>query len=87
MAYKLRNSKVKWLSTHLWAARRMRMVEYYGYKIAQTSNNKCFRSAYRHFRHNCCLLDLSYFNCLSLHLDSDVLPSLIDLKSTDSYPR
>lgn len=65
-AFKLRSSKIQWLSTHLWSARRMRMVGYYGYKIAFTPNNKSFRSAYRHFRHNTCLVDLSYYNCLSL---------------------
>lgn len=80
MAYKLRDSKNKWLSTHIWSARRMRMVNYYGYKIAYTSNNKCFRSAYRHFRHNCCLLDISYFNCLSITSNSEHLPSNIRIK-------
>jgi hypothetical protein len=64
----------------------MRMVEYYGYKIAQTPSNKCFRSAYRYFRHNCCLIDLSYFNCLSLKFEQEDLPLLIDLKSQERLP-
>jgi hypothetical protein len=34
LSYKDRFSKIKWLSTHLWAARRMRMIDYYGYKVA-----------------------------------------------------
>jgi len=80
MAYKLRDSKNKWLSTHIWSARRMRMINYYGYKIAYTSNNKCFRSAYRHFRHNSCLLDISYLNCLSIKSQSKNLPSNIKIK-------
>lgn len=34
LSYKERHSKIKWLSTHLWAAKRMRMIDYYGYKVA-----------------------------------------------------
>jgi ribonuclease P/MRP protein subunit POP1 len=66
MAFKSRNDKTKWLSTHLWAARRMHMINYHGYKVANSPNDKCFRSSYRHFRHNCCLIDLSYLQCLTI---------------------
>ena len=66
MAYKMRNDKVSWLSTHLWAAKRMRMINYHGFKIALTPNNKSFRSAYRHSQHGCIMTDLSYFHSLSL---------------------
>ena len=38
LSYKARHSKVKWLSTHLWAAKRMRMIDYHGYKVAETPN-------------------------------------------------
>ena len=65
-AYKLRSDKVQWLSTHLWAAKRMRMVSYYGFKVAFTPNNKSFRSAYRHSQHGCTLADLSYYYSLTL---------------------
>jgi len=34
LSYKDRHSSIKWLSTHLWAARRMRMINYHGYKVA-----------------------------------------------------
>lgn len=34
LSYKDRHSKIKWLSTHLWAAKRMRMIDYHGYKVA-----------------------------------------------------
>lgn len=66
MAYKMRYVKNRWLSTHLWAAKRMRMINYYGYKIAYTPNDKCFRSSYRNFRHNACIVDLSYYQCLTV---------------------
>ncbi len=64
----MRDTKNKWLSTHLWAAKRMRMTSYHGYKIAFTPNDKSFRSAYRHFRHNCCMVDLSYQQCLAIRV-------------------
>ena len=66
MAYKMRSDKVQWLSTHLWAAKRMRMVNYHGFKIALTPNNKCFRSAYRHSQHNCIMTDLSYYYSVTM---------------------
>jgi hypothetical protein len=63
-AFKMRAAKGRWLNTHLWAAKRMKMVSYSGFKIAETPNDKSFRSAYRHFRHNACLMDYSYLQCL-----------------------
>jgi len=38
LSYKDRYSKIKWLSTHLWAAHRMKMINYHGYKVAETPN-------------------------------------------------
>ena len=57
----------------------MRMVNYYKYKIAYTPNDKSFRSGYRHFRHNCCLLDLSYLQCLSILLETNALPNSLKI--------
>ena len=68
-AYQIRSGKSKWLSTHLWSAKRMRMVEYYGYKISETPNDKCFRSAYRRWQHGCAMTDLSYYNILYMSVD------------------
>lgn len=66
LSYKMRSDKVKWLNTHLWAVKRMRMCEYSNYKIAETPNDKGFRSAYRNFRNNACLIDYSYLQCLTI---------------------
>lgn len=81
-AYKLRDLNKKWLSTHLWSAKRMRMINYYGFRVAFTPNNKSFRSAYRYSKHGCTLTDLSYFMALVLsHSNSNQyeLPSSIKL--------
>lgn len=66
ISYKARNSQGRWLNTHLWAAKRMRMKTYCGYKIAQSPSNKSFRSSYRNFRHNSCLVDCSYFQMITI---------------------
>jgi ribonuclease P/MRP protein subunit POP1 len=85
-AYKLRDSKNRWLSTHMWAAKRMRMVPYYGFKIAYTPNNKSFRSAYRFTRHSCTVSDVSYMHTLCMtSKDFIELPSQIKIKS-NCYP-
>lgn len=78
-AYKMRIDKVQWLSTHLWASRRMRMVNYYGYKVALSPNNKSFRSAYRFSKHSCTLSDLSFYHTITLTATQSVqnLPPLI----------
>lgn len=34
VSYKQRSGKVKWLATHLWASKRMRMGAHAGYKVA-----------------------------------------------------
>ena len=75
MAYKMRDDKMRWLSTHLWAARRMRLISYHGFRIALTPNNKSFRSAYRHSQHGSIMTDLSYFHSLSLKAKAEK-PSL-----------
>lgn len=83
-AYKLRSARHRWLSTHLWAAKRMRMLPYAAYSIAHTPNDKSFRTAYRHFRHNATLSDLSYLQALALAPSSPLarpLPEEISLRN------
>ena len=81
-AYKLRDTKNKWLSTHIWAAKRMKMISYYGFKIAYTPNNKSFRSAYRYTRHSCTVTDVSYMYALCMTSQNDLsLPSQIKIRS------
>lgn len=81
ISYKKKSDKCKWLSTHLWATKRMKMINYFNYKIAFTPNDKSFRSAYRHFRHNACLLDLSYFECLKINLNASELDKFIKINN------
>lgn len=46
--YTRRAKKHRWLETHLWHAKRFRMVEKFGYKIAERSFDKSLRACYRY---------------------------------------
>ena len=74
--YKKRSSKVMWLGTHLWAAKRMKMEEYFGYKVALNPNDKSDRACYRFSNYGCCLMNLSFYETLLVHLSSPADTSL-----------
>ncbi len=42
-----------WLETHIWHAKRFKMVERFGYKLAEQPCDKGFRSTYRASAHGC----------------------------------
>ena len=58
----------RWLETHVWHAKRMRMVDHHGYRVAGSVCDKGVRQAYRSTRYGC-LLSVSgrrficEFNC------------------------
>lgn len=55
-----------WLETHLWHAKRFHMVEKWGYKLAESSCDKTFRSCYRASADHCLLQDISYVSAIEL---------------------
>ncbi len=72
-SYQRRNKKDKRLETHLWHAKRMKMQRYFGYKIAQTPNEKSSRACFRYAKHDCLIYDKSYMHLAILefsHLES-----------------
>lgn len=62
-----------WLETHLWHAKRFHMVEKWGYKLAQSSCDKTFRSSYRASAEHCLLQDISYVSAIELVGGLDVI--------------
>ena len=54
-------AKIGWLETHLWHAKRCKMIEYWGYKIAAHLNEKCLKSTFRSSTHGVILHDFSYW--------------------------
>ncbi|OQR79424.1 ribonucleases P/MRP protein subunit POP1-like [Tropilaelaps mercedesae] len=64
--YTRRARKHRWLETHLWHAKRFRMVEKFGYKIPERSFDKSLRACYRGAAKYCLLNDISYECCIEL---------------------
>lgn len=60
-AYERRNRRCKWLESHIWHAKRMKMTELWGYKIALYPNDKGVRAMYRFVRDDCGIYDSSYY--------------------------
>ncbi|MBW0529779.1 hypothetical protein O181_069494 [Austropuccinia psidii MF-1] len=58
--------KKQWLATHIWHAKRTKMVDIWGFRLAQTPTEKCYRSTYRANKHGFTLHDLSYYTHLTL---------------------
>lgn len=53
--YTRRQREHVWLETHIWHAKRMKMIDAWGYRLADHPNDKGFRAAYRAVRNNCML--------------------------------
>lgn len=64
--YLRRQGTKRWLETHIWHAKRMKMVEIWGYKLAEHSNEHGIKSAYKSSHHQCILQDSSYSGCLEI---------------------
>nr|CAG8480207.1 3392_t:CDS:10 [Entrophospora candida] len=64
--YKRRKANKKWLETHIWHAKRMKMINIWGYKLAEHPNEKSVRSSFRASEHLSIIQDASYFEWLSL---------------------
>ncbi|KAF7991926.1 hypothetical protein HCN44_010727 [Aphidius gifuensis] len=64
--YNRRKRNKIWLETHIWHAKRFHMCEKWGYKIANYSNNRGYRSSYRAVAKHCMIQDISYYNIIQL---------------------
>ena len=53
--YTRRQREHVWLETHIWHAKRMKMIDAWGYRLADHPNDKGFRAAYRAVKNNCIL--------------------------------
>ncbi|XP_015518130.2 ribonucleases P/MRP protein subunit POP1 [Neodiprion lecontei] len=64
--YKRRQVKNAWLETHVWHAKRFHMVEKWGHRLPEHSNDRSFRASYRAVAKHCLLQDISYYSCIQL---------------------
>ncbi|KAI9094118.1 ribonucleases P/MRP protein subunit POP1-domain-containing protein [Phlyctochytrium arcticum] len=56
-----------WLETHVWHAKRMKMVNIWGYKISRRPNDKSFKASLRAAKQECILRDVSYQQVFELY--------------------
>lgn len=71
-----RQQNKKWLETHMWHAKRARMQNLWGHRIAIKSNEKCLKSCLRASLQGCFLYDCSYFGIVEFsrnHAVCDIL--------------
>lgn len=71
--YQRRQRKFAWLETHVWHAKRFHMIEKWGYKLAESSCDKTFRSSYRATVKHCLIQDISYMGCIEIRGQLEVL--------------
>ncbi|KAF3911213.1 hypothetical protein ABW20_dc0102311 [Dactylellina cionopaga] len=65
--YRKRQRNKTWLPTHIWCAKRARMISKWGFAVAETPTLKCYRPTYRSAtREGCVAFDTSYHATLLL---------------------
>ncbi|KAG1501966.1 hypothetical protein G6F54_002681 [Rhizopus delemar] len=64
--YLRRQKTKKWLETHMWHTKRMKMTNIWGYRIASKPNVKSSRITYKSFTRLCIAHDASYMACVEL---------------------
>ncbi|KAG2343311.1 POP1-domain-containing protein [Suillus weaverae] len=67
-----------WLETHIWHAKRMKMENMWGYRLAVTPTEKSFRPSHRASMHGSILHDSSYHSLIELKGPEKILRSVLD---------
>ncbi|KAG0146361.1 hypothetical protein CROQUDRAFT_657523 [Cronartium quercuum f. sp. fusiforme G11] len=77
---RLRNRQVEkaWLATHVWHAKRTKMIDIWGFRLAKTPTEKCYRSTYRAAQHGSTIHDQSYMSQVTLSGNEDMLARVLD---------
>ncbi|CAO3590230.1 unnamed protein product [Absidia cylindrospora] len=82
--YLRRQRNKKWLETHIWHTKRMKMMDIWGYRLALHPNVKAERPCYRAFSHLSLLHDASYYGCLEWKGNLQSIVSILD-QFTDPF--
>lgn len=75
LEYQRRQRQNVWLETHIWHAKRFHMIPKWGYKLAESSCDKTYRSSYRATVKHCLIQDISYVGNIEICGPLDVLRS------------
>ncbi|CAG8727746.1 15411_t:CDS:10, partial [Dentiscutata erythropus] len=84
--YKRRQGTKRWLETHIWHAKRMKMIELWGHKLAEYPNEKSIKSSYRASQHLSIIHDASYFGWIQISGDQNVIIKLLNSVTDPSLP-
>ncbi|KAF8340372.1 uncharacterized protein EI90DRAFT_2906355 [Cantharellus anzutake] len=68
-----RQRKKAWLESHIWHAKRMKMTDQWGYRLALHTSEKSFRMSHRAALNGSILNDISYFSTLEIRGPEDLL--------------
>ena len=89
--YAQRQRENKWLETHLWHAKRMKMCKKYGYCLSEHCSDKGVRAAYMSLTHGClisvrCLFaDATHLIAKCPHLQFYYCPFSMQLNNTEMF--
>ncbi|VDM95089.1 unnamed protein product [Thelazia callipaeda] len=64
--YVRRQRMYVWLETHIWHAKRFRMIKKWGYNLALRSYQRAFRPSYRDSMRHCVAQDSSFLRCFQI---------------------
>ncbi|XP_022089198.1 ribonucleases P/MRP protein subunit POP1-like [Acanthaster planci] len=64
--YQRRQGGHAWLETHIWHAKRFKMVGQWGYKLPLHPSDKSIRATYRAMARHCLLQDVSYLRVVEM---------------------
>lgn len=67
--YVKRRRRVIWLDTHIWHAKRFKMIEKWGFRLPYTPCDRSFRACYRATKQHCLIQDISYYRCIEISGD------------------
>ncbi|XP_071483327.1 ribonucleases P/MRP protein subunit POP1-like [Diadema antillarum] len=82
--YQRRQHRHQWLETHIWHAKRFKMVEKWGWKIPLHPSDKSARATYRATARHCVLMDISYNQVVELSgAEEKIIAAMKHLTSSD----
>ncbi|KAF8547670.1 POP1-domain-containing protein [Imleria badia] len=77
-AFLKRQRDKSWLETHIWHAKRARMQNMWGYRLAVTPTEKAFRPSHRASMHGSILHDASYYATIELKGPQPLLQATLE---------
>lgn len=75
-----------WLETHLWHAKRMKMSDMWGYRLAVHPTEKAYRPSHRASVHGSILHDASYHSLVEMRGPQEILISMLELSCDPQGP-